>query len=106
MGEMSRRAIRAGYDLSTSRISQIANNKDVEGRLPPDTIKALAKALDVTPERVAQLDDERFGIGRRYVAAKESDLTDASIDDLLKLQTETAAEIARRLEARNPEAKK
>lgn len=98
---MAHKAYQANLELSTSRISQIANDQTA-GRLPPDTVKALAFVLDERPERIAELDDERFGLTRRHVAREGSvdplDLSTVATEKLLD-------EIARRAGG-NPRGRK
>lgn len=76
--EMERVALQAGYRFTSSSFEQVA--KDARARrLGLDAIKALSVVLGISASRVAELDDERWGLTRRDTGTV--DLSDPRLSD-------------------------
>lgn len=98
--EMERMALAQGVRYTSSSFEQVAKDQRAD-RLGVDALRAIGIVLDLTPEEVAAIDDQRWGL--RHVALKDNagdvDLRDIPDDVVL-------SEAARRLAARNPDAKR
>jgi hypothetical protein len=93
-----------GIRFTSSSFEQVAKDQRAD-RLTAEAIKAVATVLDLPDREVADLDDERWGITRQFVA-REASAEDKDVD-LGEIPTdELLAEIARRAGANNPDRKR
>lgn len=89
--EMERLALARGVRYTSSSFEQVAKDQRAD-RLGVDALHALSIVLKITPEQVAELDDQRWGL-REHVASSipedEVDLARVATEKLL-------AELAKR----------